>query len=105
MRALARSRNSVESARRILNALQAADLPALERALQGSAELLPPPAGLSAEEAERRELLVAVADRMCCALGSLRRGVSRSLDGLETWVGLLDHLARSTPQPIPLRIR
>lgn len=105
MRALARSRNSVQCARKILNALQTADLPALEQALRHSAELLPPPVGLPAEESERRELLVAIAGRILRALECVQRGMSRSLEGLETWLALLRHLNRPAPQPLPLRVR
>lgn len=102
---MAGSPNSAQCARKILNALQAADLPALENALRRSAELLPPADRLPAEESERCELLMAIAERIRGALESVRRGMNHSLEGLETWLDLLSHLARPAPQPVPLRLR
>ncbi len=104
MRASACPGDSAESARRILNALRAADLPALDDALRRSAELLPPPAGLPAGEAERRELLAAVADQIRRSLSRMRRRVSRRLEGIEVLLALLLHLARRPPHPIALRL-
>ncbi len=96
--------DSAASARRILKALQAADLPALEDALQRTAELLPS-AGVSPAEAERRELLQALVHQLRLTLERVRRGLSRRLEGFETVVTLLTHLARTPPHPMPLRGR
>lgn len=99
------ARCSTESARAILEALKQGRLAALEGVLERSAGLWPPPPGLASAEAERRELLDALIGQMRCALQRMRRGLSRRFEGLETVVSLLDHLARTPPRPIPLRVR
>ncbi len=92
------------SARRILTALQAADLPALEDALESSLGL-PPTTGVPVGEAERRELLGALVCHLRMALQRVRLGLSRRLEGFETVVSLLAHLARTPPHPLPLHGR
>jgi len=105
VRASACTGDSAESARSILDALRAADLPALDDALRRSAELLPPPPGLPAGEAERRELLAAVSQQFRRSLSRVRRRVSRRLEEIEVLPALLAHLARRPPHPIALRVR
>jgi len=91
------SRDPSLGARTILAALNAADLPALERALDCSLGALPPFPDLPAGQVERLELLWAVASELRRALHRVQRGLSRHLEGAETMLALLRHLARTPP--------
>jgi len=89
--------DSVRAARAILSALEAADLPALEDALERSAELLPPVSPYPDLESERWELIQAIAETLRGAIRRVRRGLSGRLEGLEACLTLLAHLARTPP--------
>jgi len=83
-----------------LSALEAADLPALEEALERSAELLPPISPYPDLEGERWELIQAISQALRAGIRRVRRQGGR-WEGLGACVALLAHLAR-TP-PIPMR--
>lgn len=101
----ARDRDSVRAARAILSAFAAANLPALEDALERSAELLPPVPPYPDLEAERRELLQALSRHLLEGIRRARRGLATRIEGLETSLSLLAHLARTPPVVIPARPR
>ncbi|MGB9605102.1 MAG: hypothetical protein ACPL88_04400 [Bryobacteraceae bacterium] len=83
-----------------MTALEAADLPALEDALERSAELLPPISPYPDLEAERWELLGAISEALGGLLERARRGLAWRAEALETAVGLLAHLARKPPAAV-----
>lgn len=96
MLTLTRACNSTEAARRILAAFDAADLPLMEAELDRSVELLPPLHDLPPAEAERQEVLQAVAAGMRRDMARMRRGLAKHLECAEAQLGLLLHLARLT---------
>ncbi|MCS7314675.1 MAG: hypothetical protein RMI94_03590 [Bryobacterales bacterium] len=102
---MASDRDSAQAARAILSAFEAANLPALEDALERWAELLPPVSPYPDLEAERWELLQAVSQSLLEGIRRLRKGLATRLEGLETSLVLLAHLARRPPLAMPGRIR
>ncbi len=101
----ARDRDSARAARAILSAFEAADLPALEDALERSAGLLPPISPYPDLEAERWELVQALSQNLLEGIRRVRRGLATHIEGLETSLALLAHLARTPPVMMPVRIR
>jgi len=99
MHAPARAYDSANAARRILRAFGAADLAMLEAELEKSAGLLPATASLPPDEAERQELLEAVAQAMRGALTHVHRRLGGRLHAGEVHLALLRHLARTAPAP------
>lgn len=98
-------RDTARAARAILAALEAANLPALENALERSAELLPPVSPYPDLEAERWELLQALSQNLLVGIRKMRRGLAQRIEGLEASLALLAHLARTPPVMMPLKGR
>ncbi len=99
------NRDSARAARAILSAFEAANLPALEHALERSAELLPPVSPYPDLEAERWELLQALSQNLLEGIRRMRRGLATRIEGLEASLALLAHLARTAPVVMPVRSR
>lgn len=98
-------RDTARAARAILAAFEAANLPALENALERSAELLPPVSPYPDLEAERWELLQALSQNLLVGIRKMRRGLAQRIEGLEASLALLAHLARTPPVMMPLKGR
>jgi hypothetical protein len=81
------------AAANIMNAVLLGSLPKLEEELDRAALLCDSQASVSSYEAERMELLDAVACHMKNSLGRMRRLSSGPLDGAEASLRLLEHLA------------
>jgi len=92
-----RPRDSARAARAILSALEAADLPALEEALERSAELLPPISPYPDLEGERWELIQAISLALRRGIQRVRRRAGGRWEDLGACMALLAHLARTPP--------
>lgn len=103
MAAHASTLDPAQDARSILTAFSEGDLGALDRALEHSASLVPPFPDMPAEQAERLELISAIACELRCQVARMRRGLARHLEGAEVMLSLLAHLARRPALPATVR--
>jgi hypothetical protein len=85
--------NPVETARAILAAMRAADLPALDRRLREGEALAAREPASPALVAEQRELLAAIAAQVRRSFSRFTCGVTPHLEDFETHLRLLRHLA------------